>query len=71
MKAFTDDAPQIEDPFRRILIVDDEPRIVDFVSRGLRREGFEVGAHDPSRGVGPPPGHPLAAGPFGEDRFGR
>jgi two-component system, OmpR family, copper resistance phosphate regulon response regulator CusR len=44
MRAFTDEAPPVEDPFRRILIVDDEPRIVDFVSRGLRREGFDVAA---------------------------
>jgi DNA-binding response OmpR family regulator len=27
---------------RRILLIDDEPRILDFVARGLRSEGFEV-----------------------------
>src|SRR6266545_3685473 len=27
---------------RRILLIDDEPRILDFVSRGLQSEGFEV-----------------------------
>lgn len=26
----------------RVLLIDDEPRIVDFVSRGLRSEGYEV-----------------------------
>jgi DNA-binding response OmpR family regulator len=29
-------------PLRRILVVDDESRILDFVSRGLEREGFSV-----------------------------
>ncbi len=28
---------------RRILLIDDEPRFLDFVSRGLQSEGFEVG----------------------------
>jgi DNA-binding response OmpR family regulator len=32
----------LEQPLRRVLVVDDEVRIVDFVSRGLRREGFSV-----------------------------
>jgi DNA-binding response OmpR family regulator len=27
---------------RRILLIDDEPRILDFIARGLRSEGFEV-----------------------------
>jgi DNA-binding response OmpR family regulator len=33
--------PRIASP-RRILLIDDEPRILDFVSRGLQSEGFEV-----------------------------
>ena len=32
----------LEPSLRRILVVDDEPRILDFVSRGLRREDFSV-----------------------------
>jgi DNA-binding response OmpR family regulator len=36
----------------RVLIVDDEPRIVDFVSRALSAEGFRVdAAHDGTRGL--------------------
>ena len=36
----------------RVLVVDDEPRIVSFVSRALSAEGFQVdGAHDGSRGL--------------------
>lgn len=36
----------------RILLVDDEERILNFVSRGLRAEGFDVDvALDPSRGL--------------------
>jgi DNA-binding response OmpR family regulator len=36
----------------RVLIVDDEPRIVDFVSRALSAEGFRVdAAHDGARGL--------------------
>ena len=42
MKPFSEGAPAVEDPYQRILLVDDEPRIIDFVSRGLRREGFAV-----------------------------
>jgi DNA-binding response OmpR family regulator len=32
----------LDEPPRRVLVVDDESRITDFVSRGLRREGFSV-----------------------------
>ncbi|HJS27370.1 MAG TPA: response regulator transcription factor [Actinomycetota bacterium] len=36
----------------RVLVVDDEPRIVDFVSRALSAEGFRVdGANDGARGL--------------------
>src|SRR5436190_1709763 len=42
MRPFSEGAPTLEEPFRRILVVDDEPRILGFVSRGLRREGFAV-----------------------------
>jgi len=36
----------------RILLVDDEPRILNFVSRGLRAEGFMVDvAHDGTEGL--------------------
>jgi len=36
----------------RVLVVDDEPRIVSFVSRALFAEGFQVdGAHDGIRGL--------------------
>jgi two-component system OmpR family response regulator len=36
----------------RVLVVDDEPRIVSFVSRALTAEGFLVdGAHDGGRGL--------------------
>jgi DNA-binding response OmpR family regulator len=35
----------------RVLVVDDEPRIVSFVARALEAEGFEVdGVHDGQRG---------------------
>jgi DNA-binding response OmpR family regulator len=42
MKPFSQGAPTQEQPVRRVLVVDDESRILDFVSRGLRREGFWV-----------------------------
>ena len=42
MRPFTEGAPTLEVPLRRVLVVDDEPRILGFVSRGLRREGFDV-----------------------------
>ena len=42
MKPFSEGAPTQEQPLRRVLVVDDETRILDFVSRGLRREGFAV-----------------------------
>jgi two-component system, OmpR family, response regulator len=36
----------------RVLVIDDEPRIVDFVSRALTAEGFRVdGAHDGIRAL--------------------
>lgn len=36
----------------RVLVVDDEPRIIDFVSRALSAEGFQVdGALDGARGL--------------------
>jgi two-component system OmpR family response regulator len=36
----------------RVLVVDDEPRIVSFVSRALSAEGFQVdGAHDGARAL--------------------
>jgi DNA-binding response OmpR family regulator len=36
----------------RVLVIDDEPRIVSFVSRALSAEGFQVdGAHDGTRGL--------------------
>ncbi|MDP9119312.1 MAG: response regulator, partial [Actinomycetota bacterium] len=36
----------------RVLVVDDEPRIVNFVSRALAAEGFQVdGAHDGIRAL--------------------
>jgi two-component system copper resistance phosphate regulon response regulator CusR len=41
MRPFSQGAPAVEQ-LRRILLVDDEARILDFVSRGLRREGFSV-----------------------------
>src|SRR2546422_9098723 len=37
---------------RRILVIDDEDRILDFIARGLRREGYEVDvAADPREGL--------------------
>ena len=33
----------------RILVIDDEDRILDFVSRGLRCEGYEVDVAAPAR----------------------
>ena len=42
MKPFSQGAPTQEQPLRRVLVVDDESRILDFVSRGLRGEGFWV-----------------------------
>src|SRR6266540_2136921 len=42
MRPIGQGAPAVEQPFRRILVVDDESHILDFVSRGLRREGFSV-----------------------------
>lgn len=42
MRQFSQGAPALDQPLRRILVVDDESRILDFVSRGLRREGFSV-----------------------------
>src|SRR5947207_2458411 len=41
-RLFNESAPALEQPLRRILVVDDESRILDFVSRGLQREGFSV-----------------------------
>ena len=36
----------------RILVIEDEPRILDFVSRGLEAEGFSVlGARDGQEGL--------------------
>ena len=36
----------------RVLVVDDEPRIVSFVTRALSAEGFQVdGAHDGIRAL--------------------
>jgi len=42
MRPLSQGAPVLEPPLRRILVVDDESRILDFVSRGLRREDFSV-----------------------------
>jgi len=42
MRPLSQGAPVLEPSLRRILVVDDEPRILDFVSRGLRREDFSV-----------------------------
>jgi DNA-binding response OmpR family regulator len=42
MRPFSEGAPVLDQPLRRVLVVDDESRILDFVSRGLRREGFSV-----------------------------
>ena len=42
MRPVSLDASAGGEPLRRILVVDDESRITDFVSRGLRREGFSV-----------------------------
>jgi len=42
MRPFSQGSPAVEQPVRRILVVDDESRILDFVSRGLQREGFVV-----------------------------
>ena len=41
MRPFSQGVPTLE-PLRRILVVDDESRILDFVSRGLQREEFAV-----------------------------
>ncbi len=42
MRPLSQGAPVLEPSLRRILVVDDESRILDFVSRGLRREDFSV-----------------------------
>ncbi len=42
MRPLSQGAPVLEPPLRRILVIDDESRILDFVSRGLRREDFSV-----------------------------
>src|SRR6266498_2681083 len=42
MRPLSQGARVLEPPLRRILVVDDESHILDFVSRGLRREGFSV-----------------------------
>jgi two-component system OmpR family response regulator len=40
------------EPKGRILVVDDEDRILDFIARGLRREGYDVDvAADPREGL--------------------
>lgn len=53
MRPFSEGAPQLDQALRRILVVDDEPRILDFVARGLRREGFVVDvAADGKEGLG-------------------
>jgi DNA-binding response OmpR family regulator len=45
-------APRESPPQGRILIIDDEDRILQFVARGLRGEGFEVDvAADPHKGL--------------------
>src|SRR6266571_2026480 len=46
MRPFSQGVTQVEQPFRRILVIDDEPRILGFVARGLRREGFSVDVAD-------------------------
>src|SRR5438046_2758774 len=35
-------ASRPSEPRRRILVIDDEDRILDFIARGLRHEGYEV-----------------------------
>jgi DNA-binding response OmpR family regulator len=42
MKPFTQGGPTVEQSLHRILIIDDESSILDFLSRGLRHEGFAV-----------------------------
>jgi two-component system copper resistance phosphate regulon response regulator CusR len=45
-------APPLAASSPRILIIDDEPRILNFVARELEAQGYEVGtASDPSRGL--------------------
>ncbi len=40
-----------QEPKSRVLVVDDEPNIVDVVTMALRHHGFEVGAADTGAGA--------------------
>ena len=43
---------EAEERPQRILVIDDEDRILDFIARGLRHEGYEVDvAADPKEGL--------------------